>query len=181
MSIYLVTGNKGKLSEFRRILSAPIESVKLELAEIQAVDVAEVAKAKAQAAYDQLKAPVLVDDTALVIDAWGKLPGALIAWFLDEVGNEGVLKMLAGWEDRSAHVTTAIGYCDQDGVRVFEGTVKGSVAEILRGDNGFGYDPIFVPEGSDLTFAEMSDEQKDRVSMRRLALEEVKKALVLDR
>ena len=167
--ITLITGNVGKIAEISRLLGIEVHSQKVPLPELQATDVREVARAKAQAAYDQLKRPVLVDDTGLYIDAWGELPGALIAWFLDNVGCEGVLKMLQGWDDRSARVVTALGYCDERGVQVFDGELRGSIATELRGENGFGYDPIFVPEGQDQTFAELTSEQKDAISMRALA------------
>ncbi|ALG12259.1 hypothetical protein AOZ06_40195 [Kibdelosporangium phytohabitans] len=160
------------------MLERPLESVKLNLPETQEVDVVAVAKAKAEAAYAQLREPVLVDDTGLTVHEWGKLPGAFIAWFLDNVGNEGIIKMLSGWDGRDASVTTAIGFCDGTTTKVFEGTVKGTISEAVRGGNGFGYDPIFIPIGSNKTFAEMTDDEKDKVSMRRLALEQVKSWLV---
>lgn len=174
MDLYLVTGNAGKVAEFERILGMELKSVKLALPETQEVDVVAVARAKAQAAYEQVGIPVLVDDTGLTVQEWKTLPGALVAWFLDSVGNEGIIRMLSGWESRNASVTTAVGYCDADGVVVFEGTVLGEIAEAPRGSNGFGYDPIFVPEGGSKTFAEMDDSEKDQVSMRKLALEQVK-------
>lgn len=167
--ITLISGNAGKVAEISRLLGIEVHSQKIPLPELQATDVREVARAKAQAAYDQLKRPVLVDDTGLYIDAWGELPGALIAWFLNNVGCEGVLKMLEGWDDRSAHVVTALGYCDDRGVQIFDGELEGTIAPEVRGENGFGYDPIFIPKGMDKTFAELSSEQKDAISMRALA------------
>ncbi len=175
--IALITGNAGKVAEISRLLGVEVYGQKVPLPEVQATDVREVARAKAQAAYDQLKQPVLVDDTGLYIHAWGELPGALIAWFLDNVGCEGVLKMLEGWDDRSAHVVTALGYCDEHGVQVFDGELNGSIASEIRGENGFGYDPIFVPEGGDQTFAELTHEQKDSISMRAIAAGKLRGAL----
>lgn len=164
--IVLITGNAGKVAELSRLLGVAVHGQKVPVPELQATDVRLVATAKAQAAYDQLRRPVLVDDTGLYIDAWGELPGALIAWFLDNVGCEGILKMLQGWDDRSARVVTALGYCDEHGVQVFEGEVQGSIATSMRGERGFGYDPIFVPKGMDQTFAELEPSQKDAISMR---------------
>ena len=167
--IVLMTGNKGKIVEISRLLGIEVHGQKIPLPEIQSTDVREVARAKVQAAYAELGRPVLVDDTGLYVDAWGELPGALIAWFLDNVGCEGVLKMLQGWDDRSAHVVTALGYCDKEGVRIFDGEVKGRIAEQVRGENGFGYDPIFIPNDSSKTFAELTPAEKDAVSMRAIA------------
>lgn len=178
-TICLITGNEGKAREFSELLGFPIDHEKLDLTEVQALAVADVARAKAQEAYEILKRPVMVDDTGFSIREWEGLPGAFIAWFLKTVGTAGVLKMAATVEDRTVDVTTAIGYADADGVRVFTGSVVGTLPLDERGSHGFGYDPIFVPEGYDKTFAEMSPEEKNAISMRRLAVEEMKKGLGL--
>jgi XTP/dITP diphosphohydrolase len=165
----LITGNAGKTAELSRLLGVELHSQKIVLPEVQSTDVRVVARAKALAAYRELHCPVLVDDTGLYINAWGELPGALIAWFLDNVGNEGVLKMLQGWDDRSARVVTALGYCDERGVHLFDGELAGSVATEVRGEHGFGYDSIFVPRGYNQTFAELGSDAKDTISMRAVA------------
>lgn len=162
----LITGNQGKVRELSRLLGVELHGQKVTLPELQATDVRIVAAAKAEAAYAQLHRPVIVDDTGLYLAAWGELPGALVAWFLDTVGCEGILKMLEGWDDRSARVVTALGYCDEHGVQVFDGEVAGSIALLPRGEHGFGYDPIFIPEGTGKTFAELTATEKDAVSMR---------------
>ena len=173
----LITGNQGKAAEFSRLLGKDITHQKIALPEIQHTDVAVVATAKAEAAYQQLQCPVFVDDTGLYINAWGNLPGALIAWLLDNVGNVGIVRMLEDWDDRSARVVTALGYCDENGVQVFVGEVTGTIAEQPKGENGFGYDAIFVPEGQTKTFAEMNDAEKDSNSMRALAAQAMKAQL----
>lgn len=173
----LITGNESKASEFSRLLGRAVSHQKIDLPEVQSTDVTEVSKAKIAVAYQQLKTPVFVDDTGLTIHAWGELPGALIKFFLDNVGNEGILKMLAGEQDRSAHVTTSLGYQDNDRTIIAVGTVQGSIAPEPRGDNGFGYDAIFIPEGYDKTFAQMTDQEKDDVSMRALAAQDMLRQL----
>lgn len=167
--ITLITGNAGKAEEFSRLLGTQVLHEKIPLPELQATDVAVVANAKAEAAYLALQRPVFVDDTGLYISAWNNLPGALIAWFLDNVGNDGLIRMLSTWEDRSAKVITALGYCDEMGSRVFTGEVNGVIALEPIGENGFGYDPIFIPDGQHKTFAEMTATEKDAVSMRAIA------------
>lgn len=176
--ITLITGNVGKVKEFERLLGMSLRHQKVTLPEIQSTDVAIVAKTKAEAAYRAIRKPVLVDDTGLYIHAWGELPGALIAWFLDNVGNEGILRMLEGWEDRSARVATALGYCDSSGSQVYTGELKGSIAESVQGENGFGYDPIFVPENYSKTFAAMSHAEKDAISMRAQAIQHLRRAVL---
>lgn len=172
--ITLITGNPGKAQEFSRLLGIKVHNEKIPVPEIQSTDVSVVARIKAETAYKVLGRPVFVDDTGLYIDAWGQLPGALIAWFIDNVGNEGILKMLDGWESRDAKVVTALGYCDEHGSRVFVGELYGKIASSVRGENGFGYDPIFQPKGYHKTFAEMSNEEKDAISMRALAAQKLR-------
>ena len=146
-----------------------------------APEVARVAARKAADAYAQLGQPVLVDDTGLAIHAWNGLPGALVAWFLDTVGPQGFLDMAAGITDRRATATAALGYADATGVRVFQGTVDGTLATEPRGTSGFGYDPVFIPDGDSghRTWAEMTSEEKNKVSHRRRAVEAMRNDLGL--
>lgn len=175
--ITLITGNEGKAREYASLLGIEIGAVKEDLVEIQSLDVVEVVTRKAQDAYSKLHSPVLVDDTGLSLTAWNGLPGALVAHFISSVGPQGILDMAASFSDRSARVTTALGYADASGVRIFTGSLSGTLATERRGDGGFGYDSIFVPDGGDLTFAEMSSEEKNAISHRRLAVEELRKGL----
>lgn len=177
--ISLITGNEGKAREYGALLGIEVGAVKEDLIEIQSLDVVEVVKTKIVDAYSKLRSPVLVDDTGLVLNAWNGLPGALVAWFLSSIGVQGLLDMAVSVTNRAASVTTALGYADANGVRVFTGTLEGTLTTERRGEGGFGYDSIFVPAGSDLTFAEMSSEEKNRVSHRRLAVEELRKGLGL--
>jgi non-canonical purine NTP pyrophosphatase (RdgB/HAM1 family) len=160
MKAVFVTTSEHKRREVQRILGVELESVAPDVPEIQALDFAEVAAHKARDAYEALDAPphpVLVEDSGLVIGAWNGLPGALTKWFLSSVGNEGILRMLSG-EDRLAHAVCAVAVADAGGeVRVFRGEVRGEVAPEPRGGGGFGWDPIFVPEGSGRTYAQMGD------------------------
>lgn len=174
--IVLITGNEGKKTEFERLLNTQLEIQELDLPELQATDVREVAKLKAEEAFKRLGKPCLVDDTGLTIEEWGELPGALIRWFLDNVGTVGIIKMLSSANSRAARVTTALGYCDENGSQVFAGEVNGAIADQPRGSNGFGYDEIFMPEGQNKTFAEMTAAEKDAVSMRALAAQAFREA-----
>lgn len=155
-----MTTNEHKRREAERILGVELEGAAPDLPEIQALDFAEVAAHKARDAYRALGAPprpVLVEDSGLVIGAWNGLPGALTKWFLSSVGNEGILRMLSG-EDRSARAVCAVAVASIGGeVRVFRGEVRGELATEPRGGGGFGWDPIFAPEGSRLTYAQMGD------------------------
>ncbi|MCL2037423.1 RdgB/HAM1 family non-canonical purine NTP pyrophosphatase [Candidatus Saccharibacteria bacterium] len=175
-TITLITGNLNKVRELSRLLNIELSNEKINLPEIQTTDVAEVAKVKAEAAYKIVKKPVLVDDTGLTIRAWGELPGALIRWFIDNVGNAGIVGML-GDNDRAAFAATALGYCDENGSRVFNGMVDGTIPEKPRGENGFGFDAIFIPKGSEKTFAEMTSDEKDSFSSRAIAAAKMRELL----
>ena len=154
-----MTSNPDKAGEAAGILGVDVKNVALDLPEPQALDVARVAVAKVAAARETLAEPgslVLVEDSGLVFEAWNGLPGAFTKWFLRSVGNEGLLKMLSPYEDRSARAVCAVAVAEPDGaVRVFVGEVEGSIAPEPRGAGGFGWDPIFIPVGQAKTYAEL--------------------------
>lgn len=163
MGPIFVTSNEHKRREVQKILGVELEGMDLDLPEIQAIDPAEVAAEKVRAAREALGSParpVLVEDSGLMVDAWGGFPGALTKWIMQSVGNEGLLRMLSPGGDRGASAVCAVAVTDAGGeVRMFRGEVRGSLASEPRGDEGFGYDPIFIPEWSTLTYAEMGDEK----------------------
>ncbi len=175
-----ITSSANKLAEVERILGRGLRQASLPLEEIQAIDLELVVRHKAHQAYADLGRPVLVEDTGLAFAAWNGLPGALIKWFLTAVGPNGICKLLRGETNRAATATTFFGYCNGTEYRVFAGTVLGIILDEPRGTNGFGWDAIFQPLDSDQTFAEMSPEEKDRFSMRRLALEQLRNSGLLD-
>jgi XTP/dITP diphosphohydrolase len=177
MKLVLVTGNPNKAREVQAILGQAIETVPLDLPEIQAISVEEVVREKAQEAYRHLGRPLLVEDTGLAFDAWNGLPGALIRWFLKSTGTTGLCQMLSAFPERGAQAITCLGYADGQDVRVYCGRLAGSIAPAPRGESGFGWDAIFIPAGSTRTFAEMTAEEKSAVSMRRLALEQLREEM----
>jgi XTP/dITP diphosphohydrolase len=161
MKAIFVTTNEHKRREVQQILGVELERADLDLPEIQAIDPAEVASEKARAAREALgtpKAPVLVEDSGLMVDAWDGFPGALTKWLMRSVGNEGLLRMVPEGGDRSARAVCVVALAEADGtVRIFRGEVQGTLAHKARGEGGFGYDPVFVPESSSLTYAEMGE------------------------
>lgn len=163
MKAIFVTSNDNKRREVQGILGVGLERADLDLPEIQSLDFTEVAAAKARAAFEALDSPlrpVIVEDSGLVIDAWNGLPGALTKWFLASVGVEGLLRMLPPGESRPARAVCAVAVVEPEGrARVFTGEVRGVVATEPRGESGFGWDPIFVPDGSSRTYAEMGEEK----------------------
>ena len=135
--------------------------------EIQSDDIGEVAKFAATRAAKVCRKPVIVEDTGLFINALGGFPGPYASFVFRSLGTEGVLKLLAGSEDRRARFESAVAYCEPDGKpRVFRGSVKGRIPKGAFGREGFGFDPIFVPDARRVTLAEMKIEEKCRVSHR---------------
>src|SRR6058998_1131108 len=144
-----ITSSVNKLAEVERILGRSLAQAAVPLEEIQAIDLEPVVSHKARQAYAHLGRPVLVEDTGLDFAAWNGLPGALIKWFLATLGTEGICRLLRGETNRAATATTLFGYYDGTVYRVFSGAVSGAVPEAPRGANGFGWDAIFQPLGSD--------------------------------
>lgn len=172
-SLTFITGNTTKVEHLARYLEGfSIEQKKLEVPEIQSLDLEEVAAEKAKAAYTLLGTPVLVEDTALTFEALNGLPGPLVKWFLESIGNDGLTNLLLGYDNRRAIAETCFALCDENGTHLFKGTCKGKVPDAPKGD-GYGWDPVFIPEGSELTWAEFEIDQQKGVSMRRLAIEKL--------
>lgn len=176
-SIIFITGNQDKANWTRRYIHVPMTHKKLDLAEIQSLDAKEIVEHKVKEAYKVLGQPVLVEDTSLTFHALGKLPGPFIKWFLQEIGCEGLCEIITK-SDRSATATVTFGLYDGKLLHFFEGRITGTIAKSPRGKNGFGWDSIFIPDGQSKTHAEMTDEEIDAVSIRRFALEKMKKELV---
>ncbi|KAJ3282722.1 nucleoside triphosphate pyrophosphohydrolase ham1 [Borealophlyctis nickersoniae] len=175
--LIFVTGNANKLREVQSILStAPINltSHKLDLTEIQGTT-QQVSTDKCRRAADILNGPVLTEDTALSFTALKGLPGPYIKWFLDSLGHDGLNKMLAGFEDKSATAICTFAYCAGPGKEVvlFEGRTEGKIVP-ARGPKDFGWDPIFQPDGFEQTYAEMPKATKNTISHRFKALEKLK-------
>jgi len=177
-NIKFVTGNPNKVREAGEILGVALEQVNLpQLHEIQTHDLAEIIQDKTQQAYRAVNAPVLVEDSGLVFSTWNGLPGALVKWFESTVGCEGMLKMLEPFDNREAIAQCYVGYHDGKEIKTAKGMVQGRVAEQLRGSNGFGWDTIFIPDGHDRTYAEMTPQEKNSISHRRKAFEALKKMI----
>lgn len=175
--LLFVSGNAGKAREVEAILGEPVERLELDLPEIQALEVEAVAREKALAAFDRVGRPVVVEDTGLYVAALGGLPGALVRWFLGTVGAAGICAMIPPGADRAARVKTAVAHCAGDTVEVFVGETVGTIAAAPAGANGFGWDPIFRPEGEARTFAEMTMAEKMVHSMRRRALDKLREGM----
>lgn len=168
-----ITGNEFKAREIGRHLNMELPHAKVEVAEIQSLSLSEVVEYKAREAYKQVNRPVLVEDTALTFTSLNQLPGPLIKWFFESLGNDGLCKILDSYKDRTARAEVRFGLCNGNEVLQFYGTAEGTIADVSRGETTFGWDPIFIPKGYDKTWGEMSWEEKDATSMRMIALKKL--------
>ena len=137
--------------------------------EIQSDDTAEVARFASADAAKKYERPLIVEDTGLFIDALGGFPGPYASFVFRSVGSEAILRLLGGRgeEERRATFWSAVAYCEPQGVpRVFRGSIVGAIARRAAGRGGFGFDPIFIPAGDSLTLAQLSIDEKSRISHR---------------
>ena len=169
-----VSSSRGKFQEIEAILGRPVERVDLDLPEIQAIDVAVVARDKAEAAFRATGRPVFVEDTGLYLAGLNGLPGALVRWFVATIGVQGICNLIIAGADRSVVARTAVAASDGDTVEVITGETSGILTLAPRGAGGFGWDAIFQPDGSERTFAEMGEAERDRFSMRRRAVDQLR-------
>lgn len=179
LPLYFITSNAGKFAEVRELLPN-VKNLSLDLPEIQSVDPREIIYAKLQEALKYQHGRFIVEDTSLYLDALNGLPGPLIKWFELKLGNQGIVHLVRTLGNDRAEAVTFFGYADGKDIRFFEGRLKGRIVPI-RGDFGFGWDPIFQPEGHTKTLAEMSPEEKNMISMRKNALEKLKDYLYQQR
>jgi len=162
----LVTGNRDKLAEARRLAGRRLESVALDLPEIQSLDLEEVLRAKADEGWRRLGRPVIVEETALELAALGGFPGPLVKWMLAAVGPTGIARAALALGDPVATARCALLYRDAERLVIGRGQVVGRLVDPPRGEGGFGWDPVLVPEGETRSFGEMGPEEKDRLGHR---------------
>ncbi len=175
--LLLCTGNPGKLAELRAMLPHHLELLGLRDAGLP-TDLPETgntfaanALEKARFAHERTGLPCIADDSGLEVDALGGAPGVDSAFYAgpqkdDKANVAKLLHELQGVKDRRARFRTVIALVGQEGEHLFEGEVRGTITREERGTNGFGYDPVFLPEMSDLTFAELDAVRKNAISHR---------------
>ena len=182
MKIVFATNNQHKLSEIRSILGDTIEVLSLKDIGCD-VDIPETGKTleenalqKAQYIYDHYHMDWFADDTGLEVDALGGAPGVYSARYAGGEGHDSEANMakllheLGDNSNRKARFRTVIALIIDGKVNTFEGIVKGEIIRERRGGEGFGYDPIFQPEGYDKTFAELGMDIKNHISHRAKAV-----------
>ncbi len=188
--LVFATNNAHKLDEVRKILGDTFEVLALEQIGCRE-EIAETASTfegnaliKARYVKEKYGYDCFADDSGLEIEALGGEPGVFSARYAGEAHDseknmQKVLTLLHGEENRNARFRTVIALVEGENEHFFEGEIAGSIIDERRGDGGFGYDPIFVPEGSQLTFSEMGDDMKNTISHRARAVKKLVDFLLL--
>jgi inosine triphosphate pyrophosphatase len=172
--VTLVTGNAGKLREFQEVLGGHVDlkSSDIDLPELQG-EIHEILIGKYNLAREKVSGPIVIEDTSLCFNALNGLPGPYVKWFLTKVGHEGLNNLLAAYDDKSAAAVCALAYGEEGKEpKIFIGKTTGKIVP-ARGSKNFGWDPIFQPDGFDLTYAEMDSNLKNEISHRRRAIQQL--------
>ena len=169
-SVYFATSNEGKIQEARTVLSpygirvVPFDGKGVE---IQAETVSEVAAFSARAASRRYDRALIVEDAGLFVEALGGFPGPSSSYAYKTVGIRGILALLEGARSRRARFRSAVAFCAPEGEPVvFEGEMAGRLSTSPSGENGFGFDPIFIPAGGRRSVGALTLEEKCAVSHR---------------
>lgn len=182
--LVVASHNQGKINEIKTLL-LPLNIEVLSAADLRLGDVEETgttfeenAKIKADAISLMCGMPCLADDSGLCVDALGGRPGVYSARYAPNRDFKQGMDMLlneikdSGSSNRKAHFSCCLALAiPNQKTKIFEGRVDGSISERPQGEKGFGYDPIFIPDGYEQTFGELGDDIKNKISHRRRALE----------
>lgn len=162
--ITYVTGNWAKIDSARKILEPlgfEVLQEKIDTIEIQNDDVEEVAKYSAKWASDKLKCSVLKNDTGLFIEALKGFPGTYTHYVDDTLGEDGILKLMTGINNRKAYFKEVLAYCEYGGEPVtFIGITPGTIALEKQGEYGWSWDFIFIPDGENKTLGCFLDDER---------------------
>lgn len=176
-TLYFITSNKGKAIEAKtKFLETDVKIVQNDLGypEIQADSLEEVALFGAEDVRKRFDQPFFLEDAGLFIDALGGFPGVYSAYVFYRIGCDGVLKLMDNVDKRKARFRSIIAYVEPGKKpRLFIGERIGTLSSRASGDHGFGYDPIFIPDGETRTFGQMETEEKNRFSHRGKSLEKL--------
>jgi len=174
--IYFVTGNKGKVLEAKKKLSKiDIDIIQKNVGypEIQADSLEEVAEYGIKHLKDKLDCPFILEDAGLFIDSLNGFPGVYSAYVYYTIGCKGILKLLEKEKNRKATFKSVYAFYNNGEKEIFIGKCNGVINTKIIGEKGFGYDPIFIPNTKNKTFAQMNPEEKNSVSHRGQALDKL--------
>lgn len=178
VDVTFITGNKNKAEYLEKLLGLKIKHQRIDLDEIQSLSLLEIVEHKVRQAFAILQRPVLVEDVGLFFEDLGGLPGPFIKYFVDNVPFEKICKMVGDTEEnRKATARCVFGYFDGVNLKLFEGQTNGKIAPEPRGENGYGWDKIFIPEGYEITNAEMREEDNHKIYMTTKPIQKVREFL----
>lgn len=183
MRLSVVTTNDGKFREFSSALSSPavqLERIDMPYPEVQSDRLEDVVSFGIEWLSRTLTCSFVIDDSGMFIDHLSGFPGVYSAYVMKSLGLNGIMRLMSDATSRSAHFKTVLGLHHKGKSTLFEGVCRGSISTAVRGGGGFGYDPVFIPEGQGRTFAEMSVEEKNAISHRGKALRRLKSSLERD-
>jgi len=181
-TLYFVTGNIYKFNEGLEIFSKErlryqLKQKDIKTIEIQAKSLRDVASFKLNSVKNKINASFFIEDAGFFVDVpLGGFPGVYSSYVLKTIGNEGILKLIDDFTESRAHFSAIISlyFKPLDKVVFFDGNITGKISETIRGEGGFGFDPIFIPDLiPDKTFAEISIHQKNKISHRGQAMKKL--------
>lgn len=181
-TLYFVTGNIYKFNEGLEIFSKErlryqLKQKDIKTIEIQAKSLRDVASFKLNSVKNKINASFFIEDAGFFVDVpLGGFPGVYSSYVLKTIGNEGILKLIDDFTESRAHFSAIISlyFKPLDEVLFFDGNITGKISDTIRGEGGFGFDPIFIPDLiPDKTFAEISTHQKNKISHRGQAMKKL--------
>ncbi len=176
IDVTFVTGSPKKAEYLEKLLGLKVKHQKVDLHEPQSLSLKEIVEYKAQHAFEILKSPVLVEDVSLEFESLNGLPGTFIKFFVEEVPQQKVCDMISDG-NRKAIARCIFAYFDGKEMTYFEGAAPGEIATEPRGENGYGWDKIFIPEGFTITRAEMTPEENLETYLRIKKIGEIREFL----
>jgi XTP/dITP diphosphohydrolase len=171
--LYFVSSNNHKFQEAKIILDSfgiKLGFIKSTLEEIQSNSLKEIALCKAKDAFSKCKKPLIIEDDGIFINSLNGFPGPYSSYIFKTIGNKGILNLLK--QNRKAKFVSIITYCDKHILQSFDAKIDGSISKSEKG-KGWGYDPIFIPNNLQKTFAELNN--KNELSHRYKALKKFSK------
>ncbi|MFW9866010.1 MAG: XTP/dITP diphosphatase [Candidatus Thorarchaeota archaeon] len=181
-SIFFVTGNKNKFQEVaeifkRRNLDFVLKHKDIKTIEIQAHSLKEVALYKLNSVKSEIGGSFFIEDAGFFVDVpLNGFPGVYSSYIFKTIGNEGILKLIDDFKSSKAHFSAIIAFYFKslDRILFFNGTIEGKVSDTMKGQGGFGFDPIFIPNKiPNRTFAELTTAEKNKISHRGQALDKL--------
>lgn len=170
MKLYFATGNLNKFAEVGRVLQEygiELKQVDIKGDEIQAYSVLAVVEDSAKKIAKKFSKPFIVEDASLQVEVLNTFPGPYSSYVFKTIGPAGILKLMEEQDDRQAEFHSAMAYGEKGKLlKRFVGVAEGTISKEIRGEEGFGFDPIFIPQGSRKTFAEMTIDEKNKFSHR---------------